>query len=100
MRIAAAVPHSAADAILEGRYGDRRPGGSFFLWLNFADFGGGEGAATTLWKGCGVKVLRGAYLTQAQPGGGNPGQDLSGFALVHDADTTREALARMVATLG
>ena len=91
---------AAADAILEGRYGYRRPAGSFFLWLNLADFGGGEGAATTLWKGCGVKVLPGAYLTQAQPGGGNPGQDFARVALVHDANTTREALARMVATLG
>ena len=91
---------AAADAILEGRYGYRRPAGSFFLWLNLADFGGGEGAATTLWKGCGVKVLPGAYLTQAQPGGGNPGQDFVRVALVHDANTTREALARMVATLG
>jgi len=91
---------AAADAILEGRYGYRRPPGSFFLWLNLADSGGGEAAATTLWKGCGVRVLPGAYLTQAQPGGGNPGQDFARVALVHDADTTREALARMVATLG
>jgi len=91
---------AAADAILEGRYGYRRPPGSFFLWLNLADFGGGEAAATTLWKGCGVRVLPGAYLTQAQPGGGSPGQDFARVALVHDADTTREALARMVATLG
>jgi N-succinyldiaminopimelate aminotransferase len=91
---------AAADAILEGRYGYRRPAGSFFLWLNLADFGGGERTATTLWKGCGVKVLPGAYLTQAQPGGRNPSQDFARVALVHDADTTRVALARMVATLG
>jgi len=91
---------AVADAILEGRYGYRRPAGSFFLWLNLAGFGGGEAAATTLWKGCGVKVLPGAYLTQAQPDRANPGQDFVRVALVHDADTTREALARMVATLG
>jgi len=89
-----------ADAILEGRYGYRRPSGSFFLWLDLAAFGGGEAAATTLWKGCGVKVLPGAYLTQAQPDRANPGQDFIRVALVHDAETTREALARMVATLG
>jgi aspartate/methionine/tyrosine aminotransferase len=91
---------AVADAILEGRYGYRRPAGSFFLWLNLAGFGGGEAAATTLWKGCGVKVLPGAYLTQAQPDRANPGQDFVRVALVHDADTTREALERMVATLG
>ena len=89
-----------ADSILEGRYGYRRPAGSFFLWLNLADFGGGEAAATTLWKGCGVKVLPGAYLTKTQPGGANPGRDFIRVALVHDADTTREGLARIVATLG
>ncbi len=91
---------AVADTILEGRYGYRRPPGSFFLWLNLAAFGGGEAAATTLWKGCGVKVLPGAYLTQAQPDRANPGQDFIRVALVHDAETTREALARMVATLG
>jgi len=90
----------AADSILKGRYGYRRPEGAFFLWLNLADFGGGEAAATTLWKGCGVKVLPGAYLTTAQPGQANPGQDYIRIALVHDADTTQEGLARIAATLG
>ena len=89
-----------ADAILGARYGYRRPGGAFFLWLNLAKFGGGEGAAKTLWKGCGVRVLPGAYLAQAQPEGDNPGTDYVRVALVHDADTTREALTRIVATLG
>jgi N-succinyldiaminopimelate aminotransferase len=89
-----------ADAILGTRYGYRRPGGAFFLWLNLADFGGGEGIATTLWKDCGVKVLPGAYLARAQPNGDNPGRDYIRVALVHDAETTREALKRIVATLG
>jgi N-succinyldiaminopimelate aminotransferase len=89
-----------ADAILKGLYGYRRPGGSFFLWLNMAAFGGGEAAATTLWKGCGVRVLPGAYLAQPQSDGANPGKDFIRAALVHDADTTREALMRIVATLG
>jgi aspartate/methionine/tyrosine aminotransferase len=89
-----------ADAILRPRFGYRRPAGSFFLWLNMADFGSGEAAATTLWKGCGVRVLPGAYLTQAQPDGENPGKDYVRAALVHDADTTRDALKRIVATLG
>lgn len=89
-----------ADSILQGRYGYRRPDGGFFLWLNLADFGGGEAAAKTLWKGCGVKVLPGAYLTMPQAGRSNPGSDYVRLALVHDTKTTREGLMRIVATLG
>ena len=89
-----------ADSVLGTRYGHRKPQGSFFLWLNLAAFGGGEAAAKTLWKGCGVRVLPGAYLAQAGPDGVNPGTDYVRVALVHDADTTREALTRIVATLG
>jgi N-succinyldiaminopimelate aminotransferase len=90
----------AADSILGTRYGYARPAGSFFLWLNLADFGGGEEAAKTLWKGCGVKVLPGAYLTKPQTDQADPGRDFVRVALVHDAETTREGLARIVATLG
>ena len=89
-----------ADSVLKGRYDYQRPAGSFFLWLNMADFGGGEAATTTLWKGSGVKVLPGAYLTQPLPDGTNPGKDFIRVALVRDAETTREAMARIVATLG
>jgi aspartate/methionine/tyrosine aminotransferase len=89
-----------ADTLLQGSYGYRRPAGSFFLWLNMAAFGGGEEAAKTLWKGCGVRVLPGAYLARTDPDGVNPGTDYIRVALVHDADATREALTRIVATLG
>jgi aspartate/methionine/tyrosine aminotransferase len=89
-----------ADELLQGRYGYRRPAGSFFLWLDMARFGGGEAAAKTLWKGCGVRVLPGTYLAQADPDGVNPGTDYIRIALVHGADVTREALTRIVATLG
>ncbi len=89
-----------ADAILGRRYGYARPAGAFFLWLNLADFGGGERAATTLWKECGVKVLPGAYLARVEPDGENPGRDYVRVALVHEAGATREALTRIVATLG
>jgi N-succinyldiaminopimelate aminotransferase len=89
-----------ADEVLGRRYGYRRPPGGFFLWLNLAAFGGGEAAAKTLWKGCGVRVLPGTYLAQAEPDRVNPGTDYVRIALVHDADTTREALMRVVATLG
>ncbi|HXG78458.1 MAG TPA: aminotransferase class I/II-fold pyridoxal phosphate-dependent enzyme [Methyloceanibacter sp.] len=91
---------AVADAVLGNRYGYRRPQGSFFLWLNVKAFGGGEKAAKTLWKGCGVKVLPGAYLAQAGPDGANPGADYVRVALVHDAGRTHEALERIVATLG
>ncbi len=89
-----------ADDILLGRYGYRRPQGAFFLWLNMAVFGGGEAAATTLWKGCGVRLLPGTYLARVEPDGSNPGRDYVRLALVHDRDTMREALTRLVATLG
>jgi aspartate/methionine/tyrosine aminotransferase len=89
-----------ADALLAGRYGYRRPAGAFFLWLNMRAYGGGEAAATTLWKGCGVKVLPGAYLSRAEPDGENPGKDYVRVALVHDADRTREALGRITTVLG
>ena len=89
-----------AEAVLQGRYGYARPEGGFFLWLNMADFGGGEGATKTLWKGCGVKVLPGTYLTKSQDGQADHGLDFVRLALVHDAETTREGLARLVATLG
>jgi hypothetical protein len=45
-------------------------------------------------------VLPGAYLAQDGPNGVNPGADYIRVALVHDAETTREALTRIVATLG
>jgi N-succinyldiaminopimelate aminotransferase len=89
-----------ADEVLAGRYGYRRPAGAFFLWLNMLAYGGGEAAATTLWKGCGVKVLPGAYLSRAEPDGDNPGKDYVRVALVHDADRTREALRRITTVLG
>ena len=89
-----------ANDLLKGRYGYRQPPGGFFLWLKMTAFGGGEQAAKTLWKGCGVRVLPGTYLAQAEPDGVNPGKDYIRVALVHDADTTREALTRIVATLG
>ena len=89
-----------ADELLGDRYGSWRPEGSFFLWLDMSAYGGGEAAAKTLWKGCGVKVLPGRYLARDQAGGRNPGGDHVRAALVHDADTTREALTRIVVSLG
>ena len=89
-----------AGAVLQGRYGYRRPQGGFFLWLDMAAHGGGEEAVKTLWKGCGVRLLPGKYLARTGASGANPGVNHVRVALVHDSATTGEALGRIVATLG
>ncbi len=89
-----------ADEVLGQRYGYRRPQGGFFLWLNMDCAGGGELAAKTLWKACGVKVLPGGYLARVDSNGRNPGQAYVRVALVHDASVTRQGLTRIVETLG
>jgi N-succinyldiaminopimelate aminotransferase len=71
------------------------PAGGFFLWLNLANFGGGEEAAKTIWKGCGVKILPGAYLAQPDASGVNPAKDYARLALVDPPGVTREALDRL-----
>ncbi|HET7852098.1 MAG TPA: aminotransferase class I/II-fold pyridoxal phosphate-dependent enzyme [Methyloceanibacter sp.] len=90
----------AADAVLQDRYGYHRPQGGFFLWLDMTALGGGEEAVKTLWKGCGVRLLPGKYLARTGASGTNPGVNHVRVALVHDSDTTGEALRRIVATLG
>ncbi len=89
-----------ADAVLQGRYGYRRPQGGFFLWLDMAAHGGGEAATKTLWKGCGVRLLPGQYLARSGASGINPGMNHVRVALVHAPETTGKALGRIVATLG
>ena len=89
-----------ADAVLQGRYGYRRPQGGFFLWLDMAAHGGGEDVTKTLWKGCGVRLLPGTYLAREGASGANPGRNHVRVALVHAPDVTGEALERIVATLG
>ena len=89
-----------AEAMLAGRYGYRRPAGAFFLWLDVSAYGGGEQAAKTLWKGCGVKVLPGGFLARGEADGSNPGADFVRVALVHGPETTGDALTRIAACLG
>ena len=88
-----------ADSVIGNRYGYRRPGGGFFLWLDVSQFGGSEAATVTLWRQAGVKVLPGAYLARDMEDGSNPGRDFIRVALVHDAATTRDALQRVVEVL-
>ena len=87
---------NVCDELLTGRFGYRRPDGGFFLWLDMSQLGGGEQATLTIWKRCGVKVIPGVYLAHEDRHGVNPGRDFIRVALVHDAATVREALARIV----
>lgn len=84
----------SAQTLLGGRPEFFVPAGGFFLWLNLTQFGGGEEAAKTFWKGCGVKILPGAYLAQTASGR-NPGEAYARLALVDSLETVEEALARI-----
>lgn len=90
------LKYDICDEVLGDRFGYRRPAGGFFLWLEMSQFGGGIDAAVTLWKGCGVKVVPGAYLAQTGRDGKNPGEHYVRVALVHDPVTIREALNRII----
>jgi len=81
------------------------PQGGFFLWLDMTHLGGGEAAAKTIWKGCGVKILPGAYLAQTPPwvvgrGGDNPGAEYARLALVDNLAVTADALTRISHFMG
>src|SRR5215475_2118160 len=89
-----------ADQIIGGRYGYRRPAGGFFLWLDVAALGGSEAVTTELWREAGVRVLPGSYAARDQDDGSNPGDGYIRVAMVHDRETTAEALHRIVAVLG
>lgn len=82
--------------ILGGAFGATRPGGAFYLWL---DVGDGEAAAERLWGQAGVRVLPGAYLAKSSADGDNPGKSFIRVALVHDIETTRDAITRIHETL-
>lgn len=84
------------DQLLSGRMGYARPQGGFFLWLDMSHLGGGVEATLTLWKRVGVRVVPGAYLSQADRHGFNPGEKYVRVALVHPLATIREALERIV----
>lgn len=93
-----------AEHLLRPRFDFVKPGGGFFLWLNMSDLGGGERAAERFWQLCGVKVLPGAYLARSGLGArekaennqSNPAFDDVRIALVHDLETTGQALKRIV----
>ncbi len=89
----------AARALLGGLLEFTDPDGAFFLWPKVTHLGGGEAAAKTFWKECGVKVLPGAYLAQADSIGRNPGADFVRMALIDDPALTRQALKRLASFL-
>jgi N-succinyldiaminopimelate aminotransferase len=89
-----------ADQIIGDRYGYRRPAGGFFLWLDVAAVGGSEVVTARLWREAGVRVLPGCYAAREQADGSNPGAGYIRVAMVHDKETTAEALHRIVAVLG
>ena len=89
-----------ADQVIGNRYGYRRPAGGFFLWLDVSAQGGDEAAAVQLWREAGLRVVPGRYLAQPQADGSNPGEGFIRVAMVHDHDTTAEALHRLVAAFG
>lgn len=77
----------------------REPAGGFFLWLDLTNFGGGEAAAKTIWKGCGVKILPGSYLAHPDGRGVNPASAYARLALVDPPAVAREALERLASFL-
>jgi N-succinyldiaminopimelate aminotransferase len=89
-----------ADQIIASRYGYRRPGGGFFLWLDVAAQGGDETVALRLWREAGLRVVPGRYLAREQADGSNPGAGYIRVAMVADRETTAEALHRLVSVLG
>ena len=88
-----------ADQIIGDRYGYRRPGGGFFLWLDVSAHGGDEAVTLRLWREAGLRVVPGQYLAREQADGSNPGRGYIRVAMVSDQETTAEALHRLVATL-
>ena len=81
-----------ADKVLAGRHGYYRPNGGFYLWLDVED---GEAAALRLWREAAMRVIPGVYLAKTDAQGNNPGAGYIRCALVHDLETTEQALQRL-----
>jgi len=80
-----------AAAIFAGLQGFCVPEGGFFLWLPVPD---GEAAAVKLWRGTGVRVLPGAYLSR-EVHGENPGLGYIRVALVAPREETQRGLTML-----
>jgi len=88
-----------ADQIIGDRFGYRRPAGGFYLWLDVSSVCSDEEATLRLWRDAGVRVVPGSYVSRVGADGRNPGDGYIRVAMVHDRDTTAEALHRLVAVL-
>jgi aspartate/methionine/tyrosine aminotransferase len=88
-----------ADQIIGDRFGYTRPAGGFFLWLDVSALGDDDQVALKLWREAGVRVVPGRYLARVQDDGSNPGAGYLRIAMVQDAETTAEALHRIVRVL-
>ena len=88
----------AAD-ILSGQFGFYAPPGGFFLWLDMSAHGRGEAAAKTAWREAGIRMLPGTYLAREEAGSSDDYDRYVRVALVHDVDTTRQALGKLAAAL-
>ncbi len=85
-----------AERLLGDRPGFTRPAGGFFLWLDVSEMKGGDGekAALALWQQAKIRVLPGKYLAR-----GDVGDRFIRVALVHDLETTEQALTRLAEVL-
>lgn len=75
------------------------PEGGFFLWVDCQEYMAGEAMALHLWKEAGLRVVPGSYLTADEVDHENGLQNRARthvrIALVHDLQTTTEALTRL-----
>ena len=85
-----------AQEILGPIFGEIRPQGGFFLWLEVGD---GERAAVELWRQAAVKVLPGGYMARAENNGENPGARYIRVAVILEPDEMAAALRRMAPVL-
>lgn len=95
IRSAYQMQFDAAESIIGNRLGFYRPAGGFFLWLEVGD---SVSTVELLWRNAAVKLLPGAFLAQ-DVNGRNPGANYIRIPLVHNIETTTEALERIVHTL-
>lgn len=93
------IKFDLADQIIGDRFGYKRPAGGFFLWLDVSALGDDDQIALKLWRDAGVRVVPGRYLARVQDDGSNPGAGYLRIAMVQDAETTAEALHRIVRVL-
>jgi chorismatase len=87
---------AAADRVLTGVPGYRKPEAGMFLWLRVRD---DEEAAVRAWQHAAVRSVPGSYLGPAGWDGVHPGKEHLRLAMVHGAPDTAAALTRLVPVL-